>query len=84
MEKKCFKQKNIFGKTIKFNHQITNNDTQGTYELYISWEDKLGNAETKKIDDDLVHIDEADDAVLWREIKKVSYCFENRADITIK
>jgi plasmid rolling circle replication initiator protein Rep len=35
---------------------------------------------TKKIDDDLVHIDEADDAVLWREIKKVSYCFENRAN----
>jgi hypothetical protein len=35
---------------------------------------------TKKIDDDLVHIDEADDATLWREIKKVSYCFENRGN----
>jgi plasmid rolling circle replication initiator protein Rep len=33
---------------------------------------------TKKIDDDLVHTDEQEDEALWRNIKKVSYCFENR------
>ena len=33
---------------------------------------------TKNIDDDLVHTDEAEDEALWRNIKKVSYCFENR------
>ena len=33
---------------------------------------------SEKIDDDLVHTDEQEDEALWRNIKKVSYCFENR------
>lgn len=33
---------------------------------------------TEKIDDDLVHTDETEDEALWRNIKKVSYCFETR------
>jgi len=33
---------------------------------------------SEKIDDDLVHTDEKENEVLWKNIRKVSYCFENR------
>jgi len=45
-----FNLTNHYPKQVVFSHQIALTDQQGVYEFYLTWQDEVGNKETKKLD----------------------------------